>query len=136
LHADPGSVRNAAPGEAVARPMGVDALERVDGGRTSLAGATFDAPGTAGTYFFIQGARRVGALVVNPEVAESRLERWSPDDLEERVVPAGARIARDENDWVRQSFKGSARRSLVVPLLFAIVLVLGAEMVAAATGRT
>lgn len=134
LHADPGSVRAAAPGATVARPVGVDALERVDGGRTSLAGTTIDAPSIAGTYFFIRGARRVGALVVNPEVAESRLERWAADDLEDRVVTTPARVARDQEDWVRQSFSGSARRSLLVPLLFVVALALGAEMVAAAMG--
>ena len=63
LHADPGSVRYAVPGERVARPTGVDAIESTEGARTSLdaLSATFEAPAAAGTYFFIQGARRVGA---------------------------------------------------------------------------
>jgi len=140
LHADPGSGRFASPGERVTLSKGVDALENAAGGRIPLSGeASLDAPATAGTYFFIQGARRVGALIVNPEVAESRLERWggeAGDDLAERVVSTGgrARGARDQNEWVRLSFSGTARRQLMVPLLFAILVTLGVEMVAATTG--
>jgi hypothetical protein len=134
LHADPGSVRYAAPGERVTRPVGVDAIESADGGRTALSGTAFDAPGTSGTFFYIQGARRVGALVVNSEVSESRLERWSPDELGRHIVSSGARVATSRDDWVRLAFSGAARRSLIVPLLVAALLVLGAETVAATTG--
>ena len=136
LHADPGGSRFATPGERVTLPPGVEALESASGGRTSLTGeSSIEAPATAGTYFFVQGQRRVGALVVNPEVAESRLERWSPDDIAEHVVgTGGARVARDASDWTRMAFTGTARRPLVAPLLFAILLTLGIEMVAATTG--
>jgi hypothetical protein len=135
LHADPGGGRFASPGERITVPPGVEAIESSTGGRSPLTPPTLEAPSTAGTYFFIQGSRRVGALVVNPEVAESRLERWSGDDLAEHVVSSGgARVARDANDWVRSSFSGTARRPLVAPLLFVILLMLGAEMLAATTG--
>jgi hypothetical protein len=67
LHADPGGGRVAAPGERVTLPHGVDALESATGGRVNVNGETsIEAPATAGTYFFVQGTRRVGALVVNP----------------------------------------------------------------------
>ena len=134
LHADPGVVKYAAPGERIQRPAGAEAIERADGGRVTLTGSTFEVPSASGTYFFIQGARRVGALVVNPEVAESQLERWPPGELKQRIVSANARVARDRDDWVRLSFSGAARRPLVVPLLFATLLILGAETVAATTG--
>jgi len=134
LHADPGGVQAAAPGQRITRPSGVDALESTDGRRTTLTGTSIEAPAVAGTYFFIQGARRVGALVVNPEVAESRLERWAPGELRQRVVSSGARLAKDREEWGRLSFSGSARRSLAVPLLAGVLLVLGAEMVAATMG--
>ncbi len=134
LHADPGAVRFAVPGQPVSQPPGVDALEGSDGARTPLGGGQFDAPATAGTYFFIQGTRRVGALVVNPEVDESRLERWSRNDLDERVVSTGARVARSENDWIGRAFSGASQRSLVVPLLALTLLVLGVEAVVAAAG--
>jgi hypothetical protein len=131
LHAEPGTVRAASPGERVTRPAGVDALESATGGRTSVAGTGFDAPTAPGTYFFVQGVRRVGALVVNPDVSESRLERWSERELAAHVVSANARLARDADEWVRLSFSGAARRSLVVPLMVALLLVLGVETVAA-----
>ena len=134
LHSDPGGVRNAAPGDRVPRPMGVDALESTAGGRTTLAGTSFDAPAVAGTYFFIRGARRVGALVVNPEVQESQLARWTANELKDRIVSSNARVARDASEWVRLAFSGAARRSLVVPLLVATLLILGAETLAAAPG--
>lgn len=134
LHSDPGGVRAAAPGDRVPRPIGVDALESAAGGRTPLEGSSFDAPAVAGTYFFIQGARRVGALVVNPEVQESQLARWTPKELGERIVTANARVARDAGDWVRLAFSGAARRSLVAPLLIVTLLILGGETLAAAAG--
>jgi hypothetical protein len=137
LHADPGGGRSAAPGERVTLPSGVEALESASGGRIPLTGEqSVEAPSTAGTYFFIQGTRRVGALVVNAEPAESRLERWGADDLEERIVTSGGetRVARDANEWVQLAFKGTARRQLAVPLLVVILLTLGAEAVAATAG--
>jgi hypothetical protein len=112
----------------------VDAIENATGGRTALSGTTFDAPPTAGTYFFIQGSRRIGALVVNPEISESQLERWPAGELRQHVVTANGRVARDRDQWVQLSFSGAARRSLIVPLLVGVLLVLGAETLAATTG--
>jgi hypothetical protein len=134
LHADPGNVRYAAPGARVTRPAGVTAIESVDGSRTALDAAVFDAPAAAGTYFFVQGARRVGALVVNPEERESDLERWSAADLRERITTTPARVLGDPEEWTRLAFAGAAQRSLVVPLLVLLLLVLAAEMLVSTTG--
>ena len=136
LHAEPGTVRFATPGDRVTRPSAVDALESVNGARTPVEGASFEAPLVSGTYFFNQGTRRVGALVVNPEIDESRLERWPANELAEHVAsPArGARVARDTDEYTALVFSGAARRSLLVPLLVVLVLVLGAETIAAAGG--
>ena len=134
LHAEPGTVKYASPGERVARPSGANAIESGNGARTAIEGEAFDAPAIAGTYFFNQGARRVGALVVNPEVAESRLERWSRDELATHVATPGSRALASRDAWLDQVFSGAARRSLLVPLLVALALVLAAETLAAATG--
>jgi aerotolerance regulator-like protein/VWA domain-containing protein len=135
LHAEPGTVRMASPGDRVTRPNGVEALESADGRRTALEGSAFDAPVSTGTYFFNRGTRRVGALVVNPEVAESRLERWSRDELARRVVAGqDVRVARDRDEFAARVFSGAARRSLLLPLLVALVLVIGVETVAATAG--
>jgi hypothetical protein len=132
LNAEPGTVRYASPGQRVARPSGVEAIESSNGNRTALSGATFDAPTTAGVYFMVRGSRRVGALVVNGEADESRLDRWSAADLGPRVVTAGARVINDRDEWVRDAFAGVASRSLVVPLLIVLLVVLAAETLAAA----
>jgi hypothetical protein len=102
--------------------------------RQALEGASFDAPAAAGTYFFVRGGRRVGALVVNAEVDESRLDRWSAGDLAERVSTAHARVVTARDEWTRLAFSGTARRSLVLPLLVIALLVLAAEAVISTTG--
>jgi hypothetical protein len=139
LHSEPGTVRQATPHARVPRPAGVTALETAAGARTSLEGAeggTFSAPATPGTYFLVQGTRRVGALVVNADEDESRLERWDAGELRGRVSSAQARVVQDPAAWTRQAFTGAAQSSLVVPLLLAVLLVLVGEMlVAGVSGR-
>jgi hypothetical protein len=110
----------------------VEAIESRDGGRTAVTGARFEAPAAPGTYFLIQGTRRVGALVVNPETDESMLDRWRPDELRERVATGRARVARDRDDLVRRAFSGTAQRSMLVPLLFLTLVILSIEMIVAA----
>jgi len=131
LNAEPGTVTAARSGGRVHKPSGVDALEGADGNRTTLTGSTVEVPPTAGVFFFVRGSRRVGALVVNPDPEESRLERWFPGDLAGRVANSGARVVTDRDTWVREAFSGVARRSLVAPLLIALVLVVAAETLAA-----
>ena len=132
LNAEPGAVKFATPGQRVTRPAGVEAIESGSGSRTALSGATFDAPSSTGVFFMVRGSRRVGALVVNAEPDESRLERWPAAELGARVATAGASVVRTPADWVRDAFAGVARRSLVLPLLVALLLVLALETLAAA----
>jgi hypothetical protein len=134
LHGDPGVLRTAAPGQRVSVPPGVEAIEGTDGRRIPVSGSAVEAPGVAGTYFLIQGPRRAGALVVNPEVEESLLDRWSADELSRRLASRGATVAESREAWVDLAFTGAARQSLVGPLLLALLLVLAAEMVAATMG--
>ena len=134
LHAEPGTVRQAVPGQRIPRPSGVDVIEGTDGRRIAVAGSTIEAPATAGTYFLIQGSRRVGALVVNPEPEESRLERIGGKELRDHVATSGVRVVDDASDWTRLAFTGAARRSLLGPLLIIILLILAAEMAAATIG--
>lgn len=136
LHSDAGVVRAAAPGERVTLPAGVEAIESGDGRRIPVEGRRIEAPGTAGTWFLIQGARRAGALVVNPEPAESRLERWTPEELGPRVATNGVRVAGSAEELASGAFTGSSRQSLVAPLLVALLLVLAAEMGAASLGAS
>ena len=131
LNAEPGTVRSATPGQRVAKPVGVDAIESASGNRTSVPGSSFDAPLTTGVFFFVRGSRRVGALVVNHEVDESRLDRWPLAEIGARVADAEVRVVKDRDVWVKDAFAGVARRSLVVPLLIVLLLVLAVETVVA-----
>ena len=135
LHADPGTVRYAPPGARVPRPSGVDAIESAAGARTALTGTSFEAPGAAGTYFFIRAGRRTGALVVNSESEESRLERWPTTELRSRVASTGARVVTSRDEWRALAFSGASRQSVVVPLLWAALLVLAVEMLVATGTR-
>ncbi len=132
LNAEPGAVRYAAPGQRVARPGVADALESTNGNRIVVSGSAFDAPAASGVYFMVRGSRRIGALVVNAEPDESRLERWPSADLGLRVVTAGARVVSASDAWVRDAFAGVSRRSMVLPLLIVLLLILAVETFAAA----
>lgn len=134
LNAEAGAVRSATPGQRVPKPVGADALENASGDRAALTGSSLDAPSTTGAYFFLRGARRVGALVVNAEPSESMLERWSQAELGARIADSGVKVTDDRDAWVADAFAGVARRSLVAPLLLALLAVLGVETLAATTG--
>lgn len=136
LHTDAGVVRTARPGERVTLPAGVDAIEGGDGRRTAVNDRVVEAPMAAGTYFLIQGARRVGALVVNAEPDESRLERWDARELHARVASNAVGGAGSRDDLADAAFTGTARQSLVAPLLIAVLLALVAEMAAGSLGAT
>jgi hypothetical protein len=134
LSGEAGTVRSASPLEVVSRPPGVDALESAQGARIPVSGNTFEAPATPGTYFLIEGSRRAGALVVNPEVAESQLDRWSASELTHRLSSPAARSASSADEWTRLVFSGASRRSLVLPLLIAALMVLAAELLISTGG--
>jgi hypothetical protein len=72
--------------------------------------------------------------VVNPEVAESQLERWTPRELRERITSPSARLAESTSDWTRLAFTGASRRSLVLPLLVAALVMIAAEIMLARGG--
>jgi hypothetical protein len=131
LNAEPGTVRAATPGQRVAKPAGVEAIESASGDRTVIPGSSFDAPLTTGVFFFVRGSRRVGALVVNHQVEESRLDRWPAAELGGHVADADVRVVGDRDTWVREAFAGVARRSLAAPLLIALLLVLAVETLVA-----
>ncbi|HJQ22216.1 MAG TPA: BatA and WFA domain-containing protein [Gemmatimonadaceae bacterium] len=133
LSGDPGAVRFAAPGETIVRAPGIDALESEDGRRIPMTGNSFDAPNVVGTYFLIDGSRRAGAVVVNPEVAESQLDRLSAGELRHLTSP-GAQVADTPADWSHLAFTGASRRSLVVPLLVAALIALVIESLVARGG--
>lgn len=138
LGGDAGAVLNAAPGALVAPPAGADGIELAAGQRSPVTGDTLTAPPRAGVYFFTRGERRTGALVVNPEPEESRLDRLGSDTLRSRIRASSVRVTDDPARWAGALFASAPRRPLVAPLLVCALAALLAEAaIAGATrGRT
>ncbi|HTI63374.1 MAG TPA: BatA domain-containing protein [Gemmatimonadaceae bacterium] len=132
LVGEPGQAIAAEPGATLARPRWADAIESADGQRTPL-GESIDVPTRAGTYFLTRDARRVGALVVNPDPAESQLDRLSPSALAARLRAGRTLTARSANEWSALAFRAAARRSLVEPALLVALAMLAIEGVVIGT---
>jgi hypothetical protein len=129
-----GAALQAAPGTAVRVPTGVDALESPDGTtRPVTAGGTFEAPWTAGVFFWRRDGERAGALVVNAEPRESELARLAPDSLATRL--AATRASTNAADAAAALFSAGGRRALARTFLALALLLLVAESLVARRGR-
>lgn len=126
-------VMPAAPGATVRVPARVDALEPPDGSaRPVVAGASLQAPWAAGVSFWQRGGTRVGALVVNPEPAESDVRRLAPDTLAARL---GAELApASAAGTARAVFAVDGARGLGRTFLALALLLLAIEWVVAVRG--
>jgi len=128
LVGEPGAVLEAEPGARLPRPRWADAMETPEGQRTPLP-EIIDVPTRAGTYFLTRANRRVGAIVVNPSAAESNLERFSANELRDRLRSERTLVATDPSIWATQAFRAAARRSLIEPALMAALLLLVVEAI-------
>lgn len=134
LGPDAGPAVEARPGAAVARPEGIDGLELANGQRVNLTGDSLAAPEHPGVYFFLRNGARAGALVVNPEPAESDLRRLDLSALATRfrgrsvdAVDDGARLAAGV-------FASAPQRPAAFPLLVITLGLLIAESILARGG--
>jgi hypothetical protein len=126
LVGEPGGVLEAEPGARLPRPRWADAMETPEGQRTALP-EMVDVPTRAGTYFLTRANRRVGAIVVNPSANESNLERYSANELRDRLRSERTLVATDASNWATQAFRAAARRSLIEPALIVALLLLVVE---------
>jgi hypothetical protein len=126
LSGDPGAVIAAVPGSPLKRPPGVDQLELPDGSHIVLSDSV-SVPKNPGVYFFMSAGRRTGAIVVNPPAAESQLDRLSTRDLETMFGGASVVDAADPSSLQTAAFRGAATRSLLPPVLVAVLVTLFAE---------
>jgi hypothetical protein len=78
-------------------------------------------PERAGVYFWMQGSRRIGAVVVNAEAEESDLRRESEGELRSRFAPGAVRVRGKVADFVRDVYGTTSRRP-VAPVLLALAL--------------
>jgi hypothetical protein len=124
LSGEGGIPREVAPGEHIARPSGADALELPEGGETTLSGDSLTAPARAGTYFYLRGATRVGALVVNAEPAESELARLTPQALAVKLGTRSANVLTDSTALTARVLTAAPQRPLVAPLLLIAAITL------------
>ncbi len=126
LVGEPGQIIAATPAARVARPRWAESLDAPGGARTPLTDSV-DVPSQPGTFFFIRGDRRVGALVVNPEPEESVLDRWPAAEIARRIQARRVLTAADRSAWIAQAFRAASRRSLIEPVLLAALLLLAIE---------
>ncbi len=115
------------PGAPVRLPAAVTGWERDS--QVVAVGEAATAPSRAGVYFLRNGDARVGALVVNPEREESRLDRLSSSELKSRFKAGEVVVTGDPADLGRSAFDASARRPLQAVLLLLALACLVAEMI-------
>ena len=128
LVGEPGGVINAEPGVQLPRPRWADAIELSPDQRVAL-GESLEVPTRAGTYFLTRANRRVGAVVVNPSASESVLDRYSANELRDRLRTERTLVASDAAAWAAQAFRAAARRSLIEPALLVALLMLVVEAI-------
>ena len=127
LAGEPGRVLAAAPGDSLPRPAWADAIE-IDGEAPRALGAgPLVAPDRPGVFFLRADGRRVGALVVAAQPAESDLARLDAGRLAGRLGGRGTRVLDLPARFDAAVFAGGGRRALVVPFLVAALLLLAAE---------
>lgn len=119
------------PGDPVTLPDRVTEVRRDTTRWRAEGGGRFRAQ-ASGVYWLLAGADTVGALAVNPDPRESRLQ--APDDAAVRRLWSGA--------WVRPlaaagdaAFTSAARRDLRGPLLWTALLLGMMEVGLASGGR-
>jgi hypothetical protein len=118
---------SADPGSAIRLPAGVTGLE--GDSQVVAAAGTATAPTRAGVYFLRRGEDRVGALVVNPEREESRLDRLSPTELKARLRASDVTVTGNPAELTQHAFDASAQRPLQALLLLLALACLVGEMI-------
>ena len=117
----------AEPGAPVRLPPGVTGFERDS--QVLAIGASAAAPSRPGVFFLRRGDERVGALVVNPEREESRLDRLGPNELKSRFRAREVVATSDPAELPRRAFDASTQRPLQAMLLLLALACLVGEMV-------
>jgi hypothetical protein len=115
------------PGAPIRLPAGVTGFE--GDSQVYAVGAAATAPSRAGVFFLRRGEERVGALVVNPEREESRIDRLSRTELKSRLRARDVVVTADPAELVAHAFDPSAQRPLQAVLLLLALACLVAEMI-------
>jgi hypothetical protein len=68
-------------------------------------------------------------LVVNPSADESVLDRFTANELRDRLRTQRTLVVSDAAGWASQVFRAAARRSLIEPALLIALLMLIVEAI-------
>jgi hypothetical protein len=115
-----GPAATAVPGARIAVLHGADSLELV-GERRLASRDSITLPQRTGVYFWTQGARRIGAVVVNGEAQESDLRRATEREVRAAFAPAPVRARERVSAFVNDVY-GSALRRPVAAVLIGLAL--------------
>ena len=127
---------DAVPGQEIALASGTLLVERPDGTRDDVTGATaYRFGGEPGVYRLLRGDSTLAAFAVNPPAAESDLSRLQEGDMGTLLPGWTVHAATSDGAWRRAVFRERLGRELWRPLLIALLLVLAAETLLAASGR-
>ena len=126
----------ARPGELVNLPQGATLVIHPDGSRdTVAAGQPYYAGTQPGAYQVVRGGSVVAAYVVNPPANESLLRSASNDRVRRALPEWKIDFADDPDGWDGTIFRQRLGYEMWRALLMALILLLIAEGLAAATGR-
>ncbi|MEO7363764.1 MAG: hypothetical protein ABI120_25760, partial [Gemmatimonadaceae bacterium] len=124
---DDGQLIQAVPGQRLALPASVTALEMPDGTVNAAAARTGQAPAEPGVYLLRRDAAVTGALVVNAEKEESDLTLATDRSLLTRINGDRVSTATSATIWRSSILDQTAGRSLAWPLILLALLALIAE---------
>lgn len=122
----PAWILRAPPGGAVRLPEGIEAVHVGETVAAAPADRRFAAPVTPGVYFFTAGGDTVGALEVNHDRRESRLEQADGNLVQATLGSAAALV--DDATLDRELFAGARRANLAGMLLGGALLAALAEL--------
>lgn len=128
---DGGLAIEAAPDDTMLLPFAADTLEAADGVRTGIDATRLVVPSEPGVYMLRRGTRRIGALVVNPEIVESNRTAWEDADWRALVVDAPVLHVSEPAQTADAVYDRAGGRSIAWPLVLLALLALVAEALVA-----
>ena len=127
----------ARPGEQMNLPAGATTIINPDGTRDTIrTGEAYYAGTQPGAYQVLQRGSIIAAYVVNPPASESALRAATEDRIKRALPDWNVSFADDPDAWSDEIFNRRLGYEMWRPILIALLLLLIAEGVAAATGTT
>lgn len=127
---------DAVPGQEITLAAGTTIVERPDGTRDDVGGATaYRFGGEPGVYRVLRDDSTLAAFAVNPPAAESDLARLEAGDLADVLPGWTLHMTTSGGAWRRAVYRERLGSELWRPLLLALLLVLIVETLLAASGR-